>query len=242
VVQVEDGEAVLSALESSDYDAVIIDLHMPGLSGLDLLRHLRVMEAGSSPRTPVLVLSADVTPESIRNCEQAGARAFLSKPVSAERLLEQLSEIAAGGAAGAGMGLPSQGRGEVADEDLVLDPGVLEELSSLGMGERFERELVEQCLRDAADCIASIEVSAANEDWDALRDHAHALKGVSGNVGLVRLAALSGEMMRVDRWRLAQEWRQRLEALQSQLAKGRAALAARNQARVTGRGDGLERS
>jgi two-component system sensor histidine kinase RpfC len=242
VVQVEDGEAVLSSLESSDYDAVIIDLHMPGLSGLDLLRHLRVMEAGSAPRTPVLVLSADVTPESIRSCEQAGARAFLSKPVSAERLLEQLSEIAAGGGAGAAMGLPAQGRGEPTDEDLVLDPGVLEELSSLGMGERFERELVEQCLRDAADCIASIEVSAANEDWDALRDHAHALKGVSGNVGLVRLAALSGELMRVDRWRLAQEWRQRLEALQSQLAKGRAALAARNQARGAGRGDGLERS
>ena len=54
---------------------------MPGVSGLDLLRQLRVMEAGGGRRTPVLILSADVTPESIRACEQAGARAFLAKPV-----------------------------------------------------------------------------------------------------------------------------------------------------------------
>ncbi|GAB3725810.1 ATP-binding protein [Luteimonas pelagia] len=241
VVQVEDGEAVLSALEVGDYDAVVIDLHMPGLSGLDLLRHLRVMEAGSAPRTPVLVLSADVTPESIRSCEQAGARAFLSKPVSAERLLELLADIAVGGQAATGA-LQVVGAGDGGDAELVLDPGVLEELAALGMGERFERELVDQCLRDAADCLASIEVAAANADWDAMRDHAHALKGVAGNVGLVKLAAISGELMRLDRWRLAQEWRQRFEALQSQLSKGRAALAARTGGGVAGREDGVERS
>src|SRR5690606_12063811 len=63
VVSVETGEGVLDALEVSAYDLVICDLHMPGLSGLDLLKQLRVMEAGSGQRTPVVVLSADVTPE-----------------------------------------------------------------------------------------------------------------------------------------------------------------------------------
>src|SRR5690606_5410775 len=36
VVAVNDGDAVLAALEVSDYDAVIVDLHMPGISGLDM--------------------------------------------------------------------------------------------------------------------------------------------------------------------------------------------------------------
>ncbi|RZA11589.1 MAG: response regulator, partial [Proteobacteria bacterium] len=61
VVCVNGGEEVLDALEIADYDTVIVDLHMPGLSGLDLLKQLRIMEAGGGPRTPVLVLSADVT-------------------------------------------------------------------------------------------------------------------------------------------------------------------------------------
>ena len=50
-----DGETALFQIGTTDYDAVIVDLHMPGLSGLDLLRQLRVMESGGGTRTPVLV-------------------------------------------------------------------------------------------------------------------------------------------------------------------------------------------
>src|SRR5690606_9817530 len=131
VVAVNDGEAVLAALEVSDYDAVIVDLHMPGINGLDMLRQLRVMEAGVPRKTPVIVLSADVTPESIQRCEQAGAKAFIAKPVVAARLLDTLAEIATTGQAQT----PVQtGRPELAVtlEDDAFDPSVLDELCALG--------------------------------------------------------------------------------------------------------------
>ncbi|MBL2545228.1 response regulator, partial [Klebsiella pneumoniae] len=76
-VCVDGGEAVLDAVADADYDAVICDLHMPGMSGLDMLKQLRVIEAGRARRTPVIVYSADVTPDAMRACEQAGAWAFL---------------------------------------------------------------------------------------------------------------------------------------------------------------------
>lgn len=94
VTCVDGGEAVLDALADTDYDAAIVDLHMPGVSGLDMLKQLRVMQAGGASVTQVVVLSADVTPESIRSCEQAGAYAFLAKPVAAVKLLDTLAEIA----------------------------------------------------------------------------------------------------------------------------------------------------
>ena len=97
VASVEDGEQVLDALAANSYDAAIVDLHMPGVSGLDLMRELRVMEAGGGKRTPVIVLTADVTPEAIQRCAQAGARAFLPKPVVAARLLDTLAEVATPG-------------------------------------------------------------------------------------------------------------------------------------------------
>ncbi|HET8819679.1 MAG TPA: ATP-binding protein [Xanthomonadaceae bacterium] len=225
VVAVDDGEAVLNALEDGNYDAAVIDLHMPGLSGLDLLRQLRVMESGGGRRTPVLVLSADVTLEAIQQCEQAGARAFLSKPLSAARLLDTLAEVAATGKATSPVPSARLDLAPVADG--ALDTAVLDELAQLGMGEGFEREFIDQCLRDAAASIEALERAADGSDWDEVREHAHALKGVARNVGLIRVAALSGDLMNLAEWQLAREWRQHVGALRERLRQGRAALATR---------------
>lgn len=223
VVSVDGGEQVLEAMAANDYDAVIVDLHMPGVSGLDLLRQLRVMESGGGSRTPVLVLSADVTPESIQRCQKAGARAFLAKPVVAARLLDTLAEIAISGRSASA----PVTRMESPPSDEVLDSAVLEELSGLGMGQEFEREFIGQCLRDAEGCLNAVEQAGDRADWEAMRDHAHALKGVSSNLGLVRVTSGSSELMRIAEWQLSREWRQRLQALRERLAHGRAALDAR---------------
>ena len=223
VASANGGEEVLTTLASEDYDAVIVDLHMPGVSGLDLLRELRVMEAGSGRSTPVLILSADVTPESIRRCEQAGAHAFLPKPVVATRLLDTLARIATTGGK-----IPATSmRADLPLPDNALDPGVLEELSALGMGEAFEREFIAQCLRDAESCLVALEQAGVKGEWDAVRDQAHALHGVARNIGLVSLAAASGELMRMAGWQASREWRQRQGELRERLLQGRAALDAR---------------
>ena len=112
-------------------------------------------------------------------------------------------------------------------QDNVLDAAVLEELNGLGMGEDFEREFIAQCLRDAEGCIGMLGKAGDAEQWDALRDHAHALKGVASNLGMVRLAGESGDLMRIATWQLSREWRQRLQSLRDRLVQGRAALDAR---------------
>ncbi len=229
VVCVTGGEEVLDALEVADYDAVIVDLHMPGVSGLDLLKQLRIMEAGGGTRTPVLVLSADVTPEAISRCEQAGARAFLAKPLAAVRLLDLLAEIA--NAERVMQPVPAPTPIEATSLDKVLDPGVLDELSALGMGENFEREFIAQCLSDAEACIVSVGTSLERGDGPQMREHAHALKGVASNLGLSKLALASGEMMQLPEVQIEREWRRRLASLKAHLADGRSALSQRALAR-----------
>ncbi|HET6395763.1 MAG TPA: response regulator, partial [Pseudoxanthomonas sp.] len=229
VTCVDGGEAVLNAVAAVDYDAVIADLHMPDVSGLDLLRQMRVIQAGGGPRTPVLILSADVTPESIRSCEQAGARAFLSKPVSTTRLLDVLAEIANNNRTGATPVVAV--REELPLGDSHFDSSVLDELGALGMGEGFEREFVAQCLRDADSCLRLLKACGANEDWEQLREQAHALKGVASNLGLIKLAAVSGEVMRLPDWQLGREWRRRFDELQERMEQGRASLEARQRER-----------
>ncbi|HYM85699.1 MAG TPA: ATP-binding protein, partial [Pseudoxanthomonas sp.] len=228
VVCVNGGEEVLDALEIADYDTVIVDLHMPGISGLDLLKQLRIMEAGGGPRTPVLVLSADVTPDAISRCEQAGARAFLAKPIVATRLLDVLAEIALNGRVTA----PVQvSRPQLPVSDDVLDPGVLDELSALGMGDAFEREFIVQCLNDADGCLGAMAHAMESGNGGHMREHAHALKGVASNLGLVKLAAASGELMLLGDAQMSKEWRHRLAMLNANLSHGRAALEVRGRTR-----------
>ncbi|EKU24727.1 response regulator [Xanthomonas graminis] len=232
---VDGAEAVLDALAESEFDAVIVDLHMPGMSGLDMLKQLRVMQAGG-PRTPVVVLSADVTPESIQRCEQAGAHTFLAKPLAANRLLDTLTDIATDGKLrGAN---ETSARPLAASIEGVLDPSVLDELAGLGMGEGFEREFISQCLNDAEGCLGGMQVAGDDEHWERLREHAHAIKGVASNLGLVKLASLGGELMQMPDWQMRSEWRQRLMALNASLTQGREALELR--ARRSAASDGGE--
>lgn len=221
---VDGGEAVLDALAEQEFDAAIVDLHMPGMSGLDMLKELRVMQAGGAPRTPVLVLSADVTPEAIQRCTQAGAHAFLAKPVVAVRLLDTLAEIACNRQLGPAAPIV---RTATTSSDGVLDPAVLDELGSLGMGEGFEREFVRQCLRDAEACLRKAQLDGEALRWEGFREQAHAIKGVASNVGLVRAANRAGELMRIPDWQLKAEWRERLAVLSGAINEGRLALDAR---------------
>lgn len=225
VVSVDTGAGVLDALEAAAYDLVVCDLHMPGLSGLDLLKQLRVMEAGGGPRTPVIVLSADVTPDAIKRCNQAGARAFLAKPVVAATLLDTVAGIATG--SGQVAPDPVARAPLMAAAGSVLDPAVLDDLAAIGMGGNFEAQFVEQCLRDAEACLQALDLAGQRGQWDGVRDHAHALKGVAGNLGLARVVEMSGEVLQLPQWQLAREWRRCVSALRERMAEGRTALDAR---------------
>ncbi|CAD7717048.1 Sensory/regulatory protein RpfC [Xanthomonas hydrangeae] len=223
---VNGAEQVLDAMAEEDFDAVIVDLHMPGMSGLDMLKQLRVMQASGMRYTPVVVLSADVTPEAIRSCEQAGARAFLAKPVVASKLLDTLADLAVSTRA---LATPTASVQIPATFEGVLDSSVLDELASLGMGDEFERQFVRQCLEDAQNCVEAIERDGTRSDWEQLRESAHALRGVASNLGLAQVASNGGELMRMADWQLQAEWRQRLSELREQLKAGRDALDSRMQ-------------
>ena len=222
VEEVESGDEVLALLTERDFDAVLIDLHMPGVSGLDIMREVRVMEAGAPRRTPFMVLTADVTPEAMQACEQAGARSFLPKPIVAGRLLEALAEIALGGAEAAPA---AADRAAGAVDEVVLDDTVLGELAELNLGRDFVANFVQQCVHDSLRCLAALEKCGQAGDWDGFRDQCHALKGVAGNLGMSRVATMGYEVMQLPNGQLAKDWRARERGLREQFELAREALA-----------------
>lgn len=219
---VHSGEEALEAIEQEHFDAAIIDLHMPGISGLDVLRQVRVMQAGRA-QTPFIVLSADATATTIRECSQAGARAYLSKPIVIDRLFEALCDVASDAPRPGGMVAALASVQPSAST--VIAPQVIEELAELQLGEGFVGLFVAECLNDATRTIGQMETQAAAGQWDAFRDGCHALKGVAGNMGAVQLAAAASDLMRLGNWQLPREFKPRLRLMRELLESARAALA-----------------
>ncbi len=80
------------------HDCVLMDLHMPGMDGLEATRRIREIEAESEmPRTPIIALTANASAEDREACLAAGMDGFLVKPFDRKRLAAAL--VAAGGAA-----------------------------------------------------------------------------------------------------------------------------------------------
>ena len=87
------GEEALSYLKEYDHVAVLIlsDINMPGMSGLELLRHIK--EKHHEPPPVVMMLTAYGDPENVKIAKELGADDFLTKPVDFISLKEKLKTI-----------------------------------------------------------------------------------------------------------------------------------------------------
>jgi two-component system sensor histidine kinase RpfC len=86
----------------------------------------------------------------------------------------------------------------------------------------------------------ALDGAGQTREWESVREQAHALKGVAGNLGLVMLASIAGEVMRLGDRQLADEWNTRLRGLRERLGEGRKILQARQRSHTVV--DGGERS
>jgi DNA-binding response OmpR family regulator len=75
---VEDGYRALEALEEEPFDAILLDILMPGIDGLEVLRQVKA--DSRMWRIPVVVISAVDETSSIVRCLELGAEDFVSKP------------------------------------------------------------------------------------------------------------------------------------------------------------------
>ena len=80
--------------DGAPYDLVLMDVHMPGIDGLEAARRIRAAEAGMAERrTPIVALTANAFAEDRDACLAAGMDGFLVKPLDRERLAAALAQI-----------------------------------------------------------------------------------------------------------------------------------------------------
>ena len=82
------GEEALSIVDEDEPEVMVLDLKMPGIDGLEVLR--RVKE--KHPNVEVIVLTGHGSEEAARLCMELGACAYLEKPVDIEKLTQVMQE------------------------------------------------------------------------------------------------------------------------------------------------------
>jgi len=89
--EADDGNTALPMLQAGDFDFLITDWNMPGMTGIELLKAVR-----SDPKLasmPVLMVTAEAKKEQIVEAAQAGVNGYIVKPFTAQTLKEKIDKI-----------------------------------------------------------------------------------------------------------------------------------------------------
>ena len=89
--EADDGLTALPMLKKGEFDFVVTDWNMPGMQGIDLLKHIRA--DAELKHLPVLMITAEAKREQIIEAAQAGVNGYIVKPFTAATLKEKLDKI-----------------------------------------------------------------------------------------------------------------------------------------------------
>lgn len=101
VDQAADGAEALARAQTAAYDAVVCDIDMHPMDGIAFLRALRRRADSPNQRTPVIMLSKYSSGGMLQAAREAGAAAYIVKPVGRDDLLDKLARVAPAATQGA---------------------------------------------------------------------------------------------------------------------------------------------
>jgi signal transduction histidine kinase/CheY-like chemotaxis protein len=199
VETVGNGREAVAAVEKSDYDAVLMDVQMPELDGVEATHLIRAMPA---PRgmVPIIALTAHAMSGAREQYLAMGMTDYISKPIDQAELLAKLAMIKPRVTVDRNTGPITQGivaasAPEPANPTVlsVLAPLDLERLHMLEMhfNQATLRKLVEIYLSGVEQSNASIARFSARSDLGALSREAHVIVSSAGNIGIERVRELA---------------------------------------------------
>lgn len=242
------GDAALQALEDGGFDLFIVDVNMPGTSGIDVVKLYR-MGALDLPHLPVIALSADATPETRRLAEEAGVDIYLTKPIEARRLLTTINDALRGDFSPPAKAAPldvNDGRvAQIASHPRyrpeahpAISWAVVEKLQQYAGSNDFVFETLQEYADNSATLIADLATAVRQCDVRLFRDRVHALRGTSGNVGAEAICKLCQDLHGMTSERLKEngaayvsQFEHELQRFRRELASGAESLRLRTTSR-----------
>ena len=183
-----DGDEALDLIGKHAVDVIILDMNMPGVHGTEVARLCRLM-GGRPAATPIMMFSANVTPEAREECLHAGANAFMPKPIQVDLFLKTLAELAGKPSgplvsAATGPACADPTRSDIAGSDEpVLDLQILKGLETMSKDPAFLDELVAEYLAESRRLLRLLAQDIDRDADDDIKEALHSLRGSALSIG-----------------------------------------------------------
>ena len=185
VILFSDGVEALERFDEQPFDIVVVDIEMPRLSGLDVIRHIRA-RGDARARVPIVALTAYAMREHRERIAEAGANGLISKPITSVAALGRALAAHVGGAVRAGA---PAGTVPVADAgEPAIDTAIFEALCQ-AIGPDTTGELLEKVIVDLDGARQTLIAALEPLDREPIRSASHILISVAGAFGAVQLQA-----------------------------------------------------
>jgi PAS domain S-box-containing protein len=190
-----DGQQAVDLVQRQDYDAVLMDIQMPVMDGLEAARHIRALadqpDGGRFARLPIIAMTALAMAKDVEQGRAAGMNDHVTKPIAPEQLLAVLAhwvDVPAGRLAP-----PVDAAVEALPDQLPAALVALRHFDATegvrrigGRPESYCRQL-RRFREHYAGAAAELQRLLADQGARRAEEYCHALKGVTGNLGATAL-------------------------------------------------------
>jgi len=172
-----DGKEALEFLESSLFDLCILDMQMPKIDGLGVLKAYKT--AFSDNPLPFIILTANSDESDIKKYMDAGADLYLNKPVKSISLSNAINSL-----------LNRNSELELEQENTSIDISYLKSFND----QQFLDDFIDKFIESSRKLIDDLNVSI-NDDYESFMKIIHSIKGLSGNINAagLRQATITAE-------------------------------------------------
>lgn len=190
---VVNGQLALNALQTEQFDVVLMDIQMPVMDGFQTVTAIRKLEQDTGRHQPIIAMTAHALSGDRERCLAAGMDGYVSKPIQLASLVEALSRIA--------VPADSSSNGELevevsdarsAEASLVFDCAAA--LAKFDGDKDFLEEIIGIFLRCIPDQMASLKTAMEQDELSAVAESAHAIKGGVASLGAAPAYAAALEL------------------------------------------------
>lgn len=191
VTVVSDGQEAVQAVESQKFDAVLMDVQMPKMDGMEATQCIRRKEAGGSRHLPIIAMTAHAMTGDRQRFLDAGMDDYIGKPIRVAHLNQVLHTIATSDVLGASASPPVH-----RTETLLFDPQYA--LRTVGGDQRLLTTLLSLLFQDAEPTCRKLEAALHADDRQEIRRVAHYLKSGLEHLGCLPAANLAKALEQLD--------------------------------------------
>ena len=182
VEEAHDGENALHLVKKRFYDLVLMDIRMPGMTGIEITQRIRVDADPVKRKMVIIALTASNDQEKEKKCLEAGMNAFLSKPFTEQELFSLIRKVLPP--------TPSAAKNDIKEH--------IDELYRLGNGDsHFVQEMVALFIKGAEESLRNIQQAYQAQNWQAIQDATHKVAPSCRHIGAIKMLELVKDIEKI---------------------------------------------